>query len=84
MLSFIEHLFEFDYHTIESLIEYKENLEEIEEKITDEEYDELIISVDFSSGSNKGRSFKRVGVFYRCFWVCFFGYRQITIWFIYK
>ena len=49
MLSLIEHLFEFDYRTIESLIEYKENLAEIEEKINDEEYDELILSGDFSS-----------------------------------
>ena len=37
-----------DHRTIESLIEYKENLAEIKEKILDEEYDELIKSGDFN------------------------------------
>ena len=39
--------FNCDYRTIESLIEYKENLEEIEQNIADEEYVELIISVEY-------------------------------------
>ena len=47
-----------DYRTIESIIEYKEDLADIEEKIADEEYDELIISGAFNSDSNKGRFLK--------------------------
>ena len=46
-----------DYRTIESLIEYKENLAEIEQKIADVEYDELIIAGDFNCDPNKGRFF---------------------------
>ena len=51
-----------DYHTIESLIEYKENFAEIEEKIADEEYDELIMSGNFNSDANKGRFFKELNI----------------------
>ena len=47
-----------DYLTIESLIEYEENLAEIEEKFSDEEYDELILSGYFNSDLNKERLFK--------------------------
>ena len=46
-----------EFRTVESLIEYKENLGEIEEKIADEEYDELIIAGDFNSDPNKDRRF---------------------------
>ena len=44
-----------DYRTIEILIECKENVAEIEEKIADEEYGELIISGKFNSDPNKSR-----------------------------
>ena len=52
-----------DYRTIESFIEYKEILAEIEENIADTEYDELIVSGDFNSDPNKKRFFKE----FKCF-----------------
>ena len=47
-----------DCRTIKSLIEYIEKLTDIEEKIADEEYDELIRKLKsghFNSGPNNGR-----------------------------
>ena len=55
--------FYYDYRTIESLFELKETLVEIEEKIADVEYDELIMSEDFNSDPNKGWFFKE----FKCF-----------------
>ena len=52
-----------DYRTVESLIEFKENLAEIEQKIADVEYDELIIAGDFNSDPNKGRFFNELKSF---------------------
>ena len=56
-----------DYRTIESLIEYKENLAEIEQKIADVEYDELIIAGDFNGDPNKGRFFNELKCFIDAF-----------------
>ena len=49
------------------LIEYKENLAEIEEETADEEYDEQIISGDFNSDPNKRRFFKELKCFIDAF-----------------
>ena len=57
----------YDYHSIESLIECKETLVEIEEKIVDEEYDELNISGDFNSDPNEERFFKELKCFINAF-----------------
>ena len=47
-----------NYSTIETLIEYKENMAKISETIATEEYDEVIIQVNLIVGNpNKGRFF---------------------------
>ena len=60
MLCFVEYIFELWLSHYWKSIEYKETLAEMYEKMTEEQYDELIISEDFNSDRFKGKFLKEL------------------------